>query len=66
VGDLLDAIEDLLVALLGHDALAGIALAALAGEELLEDVLEVYFGAPAKAFGKRQRNGVAIVNLGKI
>ena len=48
-----DAVEDLLVALLGLDALLGVALTVAEAEQLLKAVLEVQLAAPAEALGER-------------
>ena len=55
------AVQDLLVALLGDNALLGVALAVAEAEQLLEDVLEVQLAAPAEALGKGQ--GTALPSL---
>ena len=65
VGDGLHAVQDLLVALLGHHALLGVAVAVAEAEQLLEDHFQVQLGAPAEALGKGQGNAVAVVDLGK-
>ena len=59
------AVQDLLVALLGDNALLGVALAMAEAEQLLEDVLEVQLTAPAEALGKGQGHRVAVVDVGK-
>ena len=59
------AVQDLLVALLGDNALLGVALAVAEAEQLLEDVLEVQLAAPAEALGKGQGHRVAVVDMGK-
>ena len=58
-------IQDLLVALLGHNALLRVALTVAEAEQLLEAVLEVQLAAPAEALGKGHGNGVAVVDMGK-
>ena len=60
-----DAVQDLLVPLLGLHALLGVALAVAEAEQLLKAVLQVELAAPAKALGKRHGHGVAIVDMGK-
>ena len=45
-------VQDLLVALLRHNALLGVALTVAEAEQLLEAVLEVQLTAPAEALGK--------------
>ena len=60
-----DAVEDLLVALLGLNALGRIAVARAEAEELLEGVLEVELLAPAVLEGEGHGDGVTIVDLGK-
>ena len=47
------AVQDLLVALLGDNALLGVALAVAEAEQLLEDVLEVQLTAPARSPWRR-------------
>ena len=59
------AVQDLLVALLGDNALLGVALTVAEAEQLLEDVLEVQLAAPAEALGKGQSHSVAVVDVGK-
>ena len=59
------AVQDLLVALLGHNALLGVALTVAEAEQLLEAVLEVQLTAPAEALGKGQSHSVAVVDVGK-
>ena len=58
-------VQNLLVALLGHNALLGVALTVAEAEQLLEAVLEVQLAAPAEALGKGHGNGVAVVDMGK-
>ena len=58
-------IEDLLVALLGLDALCRIAIAGAEAEELLERVLEVELLAPAVLEGEGHGDSVAVIDLGK-
>ena len=48
-GNSAHAVQNLLVALLGHNALLGVALAVAEAEQLLEDVLEVQLTASALA-----------------
>ena len=60
-----DAVEDLLVALLGLNTLGRIAVARTKAKELLEGVLKVELLAPAVLEGEGHGNGVAIVDLGK-
>ena len=63
--DCAHAVQDFLVALLGLNALFGIALAVAEAEQLFKGVLQVQLAAPAKALGKRQGHGVAVVDMGK-
>ena len=65
VGDLLHAVEDLLVALLGHHALLGIAVAMAEAEQLLPDHLQLQLRAPAEVLGEGQGHAVAVVDLGE-
>ena len=63
MGDFFHAVQNLLVALLRHHPLLGIAPAALAAEKLLKNVLKPQLRAPAEALGKGQGDGVAVVDL---
>lgn len=65
VRHLLHGVEDQLVALDRDGALGGITLTAFAGEELLEHVTEIELSAPAEAFGIRNCDRVAVVDLAK-
>ena len=60
-----DAVEDLLVALLGLDALGRIAVARTKAKELLKGVLEVELLAPAVLEGEGHGDGVTVVDLGE-
>ena len=59
------AVQDLLVALLGHNALLGVALTVAKAEQFFKHIFQVQLAAPAKAFGKRQGNSIAIVHMSK-
>ena len=58
-------VEDLLVALLRHDAIRRVAVAAAKAEELFKRIFEVQFSAPAEALCKRHGYRVAVVDLGE-
>ena len=60
-----DAVENLLVALLGFNALGGIAVAGTKAKELLKGVLEVELLAPAVLEGEGHGDGVTVVDLGE-
>ena len=60
-----DAVEDLLVALLGLDALGRIAVARAKAKEFLEGVLQVELLAPAVLEGEGHGDGVTVVDLGE-
>ena len=63
VGDFLDTIQDLLVALLGNDSLRRISAAARCAEQFLKDVFQIQLSAPSEILGKRDRYAVAVVDL---
>ena len=59
------AVQDLLVALFGHNALLRVALTMAKAEQFFKHIFQVQLAAPAKAFGKRQGNSIAIVHMSK-
>ena len=60
------AVQDLLVALLGDNALLGVALAVAEAEQLLEDVLEVQLTAPAEALAKGRATALPSLTWAKV
>ena len=58
-------VENLLVALLRHNAVRRVAVAAAEAEELLKRVFEVQLRAPAETLGERHGNRVSVVDLRK-
>lgn len=60
-----DLVEDPGIAHLRFFALRRIAFAVAAGKGFFKDKPHIQFGAPAEAFGKRQRQRITVVDLGK-